>query len=168
MKEANTIGEKIRLLRKKNNLTQQQLADLIGVSAISIRKYEAGSRQPSQTTLRVIADVLGVKPGIFSDLLKLNLMNLDEFLSSNYTFDQKQINLLNSINNSIVKQRIEKILELYGYKLSDSDKNTILIEGNGISLNCTQQDIKDLENNIGFALKLKLAELFNQSTEEGD
>ena len=54
------IGEKIKQLRKSSGLTQQQLGEKIGVSAISIRKYESGDRIPSTTTLKVIADIFNV------------------------------------------------------------------------------------------------------------
>ncbi len=36
-----TIGEKIAKLRKENNYTQEQLADLLGVSRQSISKWES-------------------------------------------------------------------------------------------------------------------------------
>lgn len=35
-----TIGENIAALRKKRNLTQEAMADLIGVSAQSVSKWE--------------------------------------------------------------------------------------------------------------------------------
>lgn len=40
------LGERIRKFRKENKLTQQQLADFLGVSRESISMYERGKRTP--------------------------------------------------------------------------------------------------------------------------
>lgn len=63
------IGEAIKLFRKEKGLTQKELGERIGISAISVRKYESGDRNPSNTTLQVIADVLGIDK---NQLLSLN------------------------------------------------------------------------------------------------
>lgn len=55
-----SIGEKIKNYRKENKLTQKQLSSSIGISEISIRKYEAGTRTPSINVLIKIADCLNV------------------------------------------------------------------------------------------------------------
>ena len=38
----NNIGQRIRKLRKKNDLTQEKLADLLGVTYQSVSKWECG------------------------------------------------------------------------------------------------------------------------------
>lgn len=55
------IGERIKSLRKDNNLTQKKLADLTGLSEISIRKYENGERNPKFDTLEKISQALNVQ-----------------------------------------------------------------------------------------------------------
>lgn len=168
MEKANTVGDKIRLLRKKNKLTQQQLAELIGVSAISIRKYESGDRQPSQTTLKVIADVFKVKPGIFNDVLELSLTNISEYCS-NYTYSENQQALINKANLSMKCIDMAKILDVYSYTLKDGiTPGTVIIEGNGIKIESTKEDILDLKTYLGFALDVKLKELESKSTKEGE
>lgn len=52
--------ELIRFYRQKAGLTQQQLADKLGVSQQYIGNYESGKRQPKIQTLQKIADALGV------------------------------------------------------------------------------------------------------------
>lgn len=46
-----TIGEKIAKLRKENNYTQEQLADLLGVSRQSISKWESNIAYPETAKL---------------------------------------------------------------------------------------------------------------------
>lgn len=54
------FGERLRNLRKENNLTQQELADLIGVRNTVISFYEVGERIPSPKIIRKLASVLHV------------------------------------------------------------------------------------------------------------
>lgn len=58
--ENNSLGKKIAKLRKENNLTQKQLADLIHVSDKAISRWESGSGNPDISSLPQIAKVLGV------------------------------------------------------------------------------------------------------------
>lgn len=55
-----SIGENIKQLRKNKGLTQKKLGELIGVKAITIRKYESNEREPNLITLNKIAKALDV------------------------------------------------------------------------------------------------------------
>ncbi len=44
----------------ERHMTQQHLADLVGVALRSYQCYEQGTRQPSFDTLVRLADILGV------------------------------------------------------------------------------------------------------------
>lgn len=46
----------LKTLRTKFNLSQQQLADIIGVSQQSINKYENHNTEPDIETLKTLAD----------------------------------------------------------------------------------------------------------------
>ncbi|MGN0755046.1 MAG: helix-turn-helix domain-containing protein [Aristaeellaceae bacterium] len=54
------FGDRLRQLRKERNLTQQQLAELIGVKNSVISFYEVGERMPSPEVLRKLAMALHV------------------------------------------------------------------------------------------------------------
>ena len=54
------FGKKLRQLRKDRKLTQQQLAELIGVKNSVISFYEVGERTPSPDVLRKLALALHV------------------------------------------------------------------------------------------------------------
>ena len=50
---------RLKQLRKSKNLSQQALADLLGISQQSINKYENHSVEPDIRTLMDMADVFG-------------------------------------------------------------------------------------------------------------
>jgi transcriptional regulator with XRE-family HTH domain len=53
--------EKLRTLRKRHTLTQQQLADQLGItSGVYISDLESGKRRPGVELLFKIADLFGV------------------------------------------------------------------------------------------------------------
>ena len=56
------LGERIRLLRKQKGLTQQQLANMINVTKVSISCYESGSRTPNLETFVDLVEALGTTP----------------------------------------------------------------------------------------------------------
>lgn len=55
-----TIGENIRSFRKKNDLTQEALADRLGVTYQSISRWENGTTYPDLELLPAISEVLNV------------------------------------------------------------------------------------------------------------
>lgn len=50
----------LRLLRQKNGMSQQQLADVLGISQQSVNKYENHNIEPDITTLITLANYFGV------------------------------------------------------------------------------------------------------------
>lgn len=54
------VGKRIRYLRKSENLTQQELAAIIGVAKSTISMYENDQREPDFETLEAIADYFNV------------------------------------------------------------------------------------------------------------
>ena len=61
------VGARLRQRRIMNGLTQQQMADLIGVTYQQAHKYETGLNRIAAGRLYVIAHVLGVDIGYFFD-----------------------------------------------------------------------------------------------------
>ena len=55
------VGENIRRLRRKSGLTQEELAELVGMNPKSIIEIEAGKRNPTLKTLKKIALALKVE-----------------------------------------------------------------------------------------------------------
>ena len=61
------IGKRIKDLRKQNDLTQEKLAEAIGMSTTYIGDMEARERFPSAETIDKIATALGVHPSTLFD-----------------------------------------------------------------------------------------------------
>ena len=88
-----TVGEKIRTYRKMRGISQKMLGQLAGgINEVTIRKYEAGDRNPKPDQLLKIADALGISINIFmdfdietvSDVLSL-IFKMDEQLDVEFT-----------------------------------------------------------------------------------
>ena len=63
------IGARLRERRLELGLTQQRLADLVGVSYQQVHKYETGANRITAGRLHELARALGVEPGsIFEGL----------------------------------------------------------------------------------------------------
>ena len=54
------IGNKLKELRKFENLTQQQLADRLNISRVNYTRYETDAVRPDYETLVAIADFYDV------------------------------------------------------------------------------------------------------------
>ena len=62
------LGKKIRQLRFKAELTQEQLAERVGVGAQAVSKWETSSAMPDIALLPVIAEIFGVSIDDLFDL----------------------------------------------------------------------------------------------------
>jgi transcriptional regulator with XRE-family HTH domain len=64
-----TFGEKLRQLRERAGLTQEQLAAASGVNLWTVRGYEQGRREPSWKGAIVLTRALGVTVEEFADCI---------------------------------------------------------------------------------------------------
>ena len=55
-----TFGERLKRLRKKAGLNQTQLAEKIGVSLLTVFRWEKGDRQPRVDEIKALAKALSV------------------------------------------------------------------------------------------------------------
>ena len=93
------IGEKIRLLRKKNDVTQDKLADYLGVTPQAVSRWESGVCYPDMNALPSIADYFSV--------------SMDELLC--YTGVQKATKVkeyLAEVEHLLDRDKITETLEL--------------------------------------------------------
>ena len=57
------IGERLKTARKDKRLTQQQVADALGVAKSTYSGYESGFRKPDVLTVQKLAAILEVSGG---------------------------------------------------------------------------------------------------------
>ena len=69
------LGKKIRQLRFRAGLTQEQLAEKLGIGAQSVSKWENAVAMPDITTLPVLAEVFGVSIDDLFDLTSDQRLN---------------------------------------------------------------------------------------------
>lgn len=62
---AETIGDKLRTVRRGRKLTQQELAERMDLSRATISNYEVGRRSPHLSELRRFAEFYGVSLDFF-------------------------------------------------------------------------------------------------------
>ena len=57
---SDNFGDRLRRLRKKSGLTQEQLAESVGVSLKTVQRWEFNERQPRMEEIKALAKALGV------------------------------------------------------------------------------------------------------------
>lgn len=87
------LGERIKKLRLKQNLTQEKLSEKAGISRVAVGNYERGDRIPNADVLHSIAQALNVS---VHDLM----------------YDVEEIK--EDVN---VIEKTEKLLNLLGYEI---------------------------------------------------
>ena len=86
------ICNKIKLARKNANITQEQLAEKIGISSKQISRIESMSYIPSVPTFLKIIDVLNINISEFGiNELKHNNTDLEEFIKIIYSLDNRKL-----------------------------------------------------------------------------
>ncbi len=64
-----TVGEKIRELRIKQGMTQEQLGELLGVKKAAVQKYESGRvKNLKQSTMSRLCEIFNVPPWTFVEV----------------------------------------------------------------------------------------------------
>lgn len=62
-----SLPDRLRLLRRRADLSQSQLAELSTVSQRTIARIEGGWDRANRSTLRLLAEALGVDPAELFD-----------------------------------------------------------------------------------------------------
>lgn len=77
------VGKRVQKYRKQISLTQEALAELIGIDTISLSKIETGRNYPTSENITKLANALGVEiyELFVDDALKSNEQLLKEILS---------------------------------------------------------------------------------------
>lgn len=112
------IQQRLITLRKERDMTQQEMADAIGVHVNQIRRYEAGATQPSLDALKKIAIAMSVT--IDSLVFGEHERGPDEQLKLQF----EAISHLSSDEKQIVKELLDGMIIKYQTRRWDSTRAT--------------------------------------------
>jgi transcriptional regulator with XRE-family HTH domain len=56
------LGKRIQEIRKSKNITQEYLAELVGIETVSLSNIERGKYYPSAENLNKILEILNIEP----------------------------------------------------------------------------------------------------------
>ena len=107
------LNEKIQQLRKKNSMTQEQLAEKLYVSRTAVSKWESGKGYPSIESLKCISKVFGVSID--------ELLSNDELLSLAEAEKKADIEKLCSLVYGIMDLMIVSFIFLPLYSRQEID-----------------------------------------------
>nr|DAZ21073.1 MAG TPA: Repressor protein CI [Caudoviricetes sp.] len=143
------FSENLRLQRQKKNLSQEELGNLIGVSGVTIMRYEKGTREPKLETIKKIANALKIP---VSDLIDINSPIIDKatnrFISGKHP---EEIETYGDIIDDIVMNS-ELGPTINNYQSAVAELNQLRLD---MILLCYQAlDEKGKENLCNYAKKL--------------
>ncbi|HAU86427.1 MAG TPA: XRE family transcriptional regulator [Lachnospiraceae bacterium] len=100
----NEFSIRLKKLRMNQGYTQQQLANLLGISKSAISMYESGGREPELSIIQRMADIFEV--------------NIDTLVGTSKD-TQEEITTSPFLN-------IKKLIARNGSKLSDDERNKLI------------------------------------------
>lgn len=108
-----TLGEKIKLLRKSKNLTQNELGTLLNVSFQAVSKWEKNASQPDIDTIKKLCEIFEV--------------NVDDFLKDDFSLKP---------NKEVVHKKIEKPITA-NQSVSTNEKALVLSRNQFTAIVCS-------------------------------
>ena len=144
------LGKKIKSYRESKNMTQNEIADILGVKSATVSKYESGTLEPNIESLKKLAEIFEVSVDELLndeqdrfDISKINVLNILR--------EQKEMKLKGNLyhNTQIIFAYNTNHIE--GSKLTEDqtryifETNTILFEGETIA---SVDDILEMANHF--------------------
>ena len=130
------LGEKIKLYRENKKMTQGEVAEILGVKAATISKYEAGTLEPNIESLKKLAELFEVS---VDELIKENIFDISKINILEVLREQKNMKLKGNLyhNTQIIFAYNTNHIE--GSKLTEDqtryiyETNTLLTEKESIT-----------------------------------
>lgn len=145
------FGENLKKLRQDRNLTQERLADFLGVSFQTISKWERGDNYPDITTLPEIASFFNVTVDNLLGINKVeNESEIKEFIEKydNLFDNDKRIEMIKKMyakypgNFNIQLRYLGYLIFIYNSKDYQEHLDEIISIYNNIQDNCTIDSIR--------------------------
>ncbi len=99
------LGEKIKLLRKQKNISQEVFANYLGISFQAVSKWENGNTMPDVTMLPAIASFFGVS---IDALLDFNLYETEKKIEAIVDEHRKHIDTDRKKSQQIIRNGLKK------------------------------------------------------------
>lgn len=124
-----TVGERIKTLRKSNDMTQKEFSELIGVSRSTLAGYETGKIEPSLNVISRMATQFEISPSYFLRCMAVALPSdsrgedlidkIDELMniisSQEFIFNNRIVNHNSKLSRIIyheIKQARDSIIQI--------------------------------------------------------
>ena len=149
------IGDKIRALRKQAGITQEELGDLLSVSYMTVRRWEAGKVVPRLDEIKALANALKVQE--------------QDFLSDNteaFHLKLRELRKKAGLNQTQLAEKIGvSLLTLFRWEKGERQPRVEDIRKLANALNVSENDL--LSNDIstqpkGWVLTVKIAQDFSE------
>mgnify|MGYP004609389425 FL=1 len=113
------LSEQLKIIRKANKFTQQELADAIGIERSTYASYETGRNKPDVILLSKIAKVFGVSSDFILEIDTTVPLNMEDI---SVQYKKKSGNKLVSTLSKEEKSVLAK------YRLLSDNKKTELVD----------------------------------------
>lgn len=114
-----SLPTRLVALRKDKGLTQQQMADTIGIHVNSLKKYEAGQAQPSLDVLRKMA----IRLHVSTDFLLFD--NHKRVPENDLALKLEAINQMPEDEQMVIREVLESLIIKYQSRRWDSGRQTV-------------------------------------------
>ncbi len=110
------FSENLKRIRKKNKISQEELAEKLGVSRQSVSKWETGENYPSMHNIMILCDLLNCKMDELVCEEEKNMNQLDKEIKQNIVkFKKEKQKKMKGISKTIyILARIGKIISILG------------------------------------------------------
>lgn len=148
------LGEKIKKYRENKNMTQNEIADILGVKPATISKYETNTLEPNIESIKKLSEIFEIS---IDELLKdkEDELNISKFNILNILREQKDMKLKGNLyhNTQIIFAYNTNHIE--GSKLSE-DQTRYIYETN--TLLAEKDSVTDLDDILETANHFKLVD----------
>lgn len=146
------LGEKIKLYRENKNMTQSEIAYILGVKAATISKYEAGTLEPNIESLKRLAELFNLS---IDELLKEDTFDISKINILEVLREQKNMKLKGNLYHNTQITFAYNTNHIEGSKLTE-DQTRYIYETN--TLLAEKDSITDLDDVLETANHFKLVD----------
>ncbi len=153
-----SFGEKIKGLRKKENKTQSEVADAVGTTQQTLRRYERGERRPDIDILKNIAKYFNASADYLLGISEYNTLDIEERSACEYIgFDvdtirtlqywskNEELKAMKHIISDILKRITPDLLNAYLVYYYDQ-YNEQRIRDKSLKIYCEKNKLKNIDS----------------------